>query len=124
MLPLVHNLWCQQSLAISLFLLLPYLYLVMALSRAPHINFQYIFISKTTYDQSTQLYFIVTALHVSGRMSTIKAILFTSFIITKSHFQLCLQCIPQLSATLLVTSQSVFIIRGQPVYQGPTNYLP
>ena len=25
---------------------------------------------------------------------------------------------------LLVTSQSMFIIRGQPVHQGPTNYLP
>jgi len=36
-------------------------------------------------------------------MSTIKAILFTSFIITKSHFQLCLQSIPEPSATLLVT---------------------
>jgi len=57
-------------------------------------------------------------------MSTIKAILFTSFIITKSHFQLCLQSIPEPSATLLVTSQSASIIRGQPVHQGPTNYLP
>jgi hypothetical protein len=38
-------------------------------------------------------------------MSTIKVILFTSFIITKSHFQLCLQSIPEPSATLLATSQ-------------------
>jgi hypothetical protein len=66
MLALVNISWCQQSLAISVFLILPYLYLVMALSRASHINFQYIFISKTTNDQSTQLYFIVTALYVSG----------------------------------------------------------